>query len=144
MNLSQNNIGSVGCTDFCETSLENSVIKKIDLSKNRLADRDVSSLAAMLRENDSLEELDLSHNGFSVKYGNVLRPALAENPSLTKLDLSWNKINHKSAEKIFHGLKMFTVEKKAVDYIDWMKDRQNVIQQLNGSGMDVSTPAFIL
>ena len=113
MNLSKNRIGMNGCkalgSFLNETTCQ---LKNLDLSKNKLTDRDVGTLLGALHENQSLQKLNLSRNLLTKKSVNSLCEFLMQNSSVTELDLSWNTLKAQGVERIMATLRNDATLKK--------------------------------
>ena len=108
IDLSNNNIGSLGCAEICKLLVNrNSELRWLDLSKNGITDEGTKHLSEALRnENCKLQELYLGNNNISHTGAQYLSKALRnENCKLQKLDLSGNNISYTGAQHLSEALR---------------------------------------
>lgn len=64
----------------------------LNLSRNRLSDRDGRYIAEGLKTNTALKHLDLRKNDLGAKFGDDMASAISENRDLRELLLGWNRL----------------------------------------------------
>lgn len=92
LDLSNNNISSMGCAAVGEALVENCTLVELSIRGNNIADSGFVTLAQALAQNTTLTKLDVSHNLVGVEGIRALASAVQENRTLAILDLSWNFI----------------------------------------------------
>ena len=64
----------------------------LNLSRNRLSDRDAKYLTEALKDNTTLTDLDVQKNEFGALFGAHMASALQENRELKCLSVGWNRL----------------------------------------------------
>jgi hypothetical protein len=99
------NMGSAGARHLADgLSSKNSVVEKLDLSRNKLGDAEAGIFARVLSANQNRKSLDLSYNEIGNAGAFVLAVALRQNNTLEVLDLSWNRIGSNGASALADAL----------------------------------------
>ncbi|KAK3593534.1 hypothetical protein CHS0354_018613 [Potamilus streckersoni] len=86
--------------DFMKT---NDTLQVLDLSDNKVNDRDAEHIAAIIQSNESIHELILRRNDIG-DGAEIIGNALSHNDTIATIDLSWNNIRSKGAIGLCHGL----------------------------------------
>ena len=95
LDLSSNGLGQRGAQILCEAlgAKQPPMLRRLDLSNNKLFDGATQHLTELLRKCASLEALVLRDNAMSVVSAVKLQKALAlKSCPLTELDVSWNSL----------------------------------------------------
>lgn len=77
----------------------------LNLSRNRLSDRDGRYIAEGLKTNTTLRHLDLRKNDLGATFGSDMAAALAENRDLRELLLGWNRLESSGSAALLQELK---------------------------------------
>jgi Ran GTPase-activating protein (RanGAP) involved in mRNA processing and transport len=86
------------------TTLSVSSITSLNLSKNKLSNSGILSLAKILENNCAIQDLDLSWNEVRAVGAKALILALRSNIKLIDLNLSWNAISASFVDKTFKNI----------------------------------------
>ncbi|XP_066512860.1 ribonuclease inhibitor-like [Hoplias malabaricus] len=106
LGLAQCRLGKQSCEHLRSVLLENSSLKKLDLSKNDLQDSGVKELCDGLKSEDcKLETLRLAQCRLGKQSCEHLRSVLLNNSSLKNLDLSNNDLQDSGVKELCDGLK---------------------------------------
>lgn len=77
----------------------------LNLSRNRLSDRDGRYIAEGLKTNTTLRHLDLRKNDLGATFGSDMASALAENRDLRELLLGWNRLESSGSAALLQEMK---------------------------------------
>ncbi|CUF01429.1 leucine-rich repeat protein, putative [Bodo saltans] len=77
----------------------------LNLSRNRLSDRDGRYIAEGLKTNTTLRHLDLRKNDLGATFGSDMASALAENRDLRELLLGWNRLESSGSAMLLQEMK---------------------------------------
>jgi len=98
-------LGDGGVKKICEALKENTSVKALDLSGNRVGAEGVEAICDLLKENETIEVLYLEDNRIDDEDCEELAHRLKKNKTLKQLSLSGNQITSKGAKAIAHALK---------------------------------------
>ncbi|CAF1119383.1 unnamed protein product [Adineta ricciae] len=97
LNLSHNNIGQSGCEALCQSLLFNCMVSILILDGNRFDDKCAIYLAELLASHKYLIHVSLSENLFeSTSAAQLFAEALSNNESVEHLDVSFNHFQQKA------------------------------------------------
>lgn len=105
LDLSGNQIGHDGCQAIAQLLLPKaSEIGTLNLSNNKLLDRDAVCLAEVLTNNKNMRELDVSQNLFAEKAGVAIGNMMQQNVGIKDVNISWNRLRGKGCKALAEGL----------------------------------------
>jgi len=88
LNLSRNNLQSMGCVVICKALEKVSTLSKLYFRSNNISGKAAKDIAAVSYQNTQLQELDLSGNNLQVKGCMLICKALQKLSTLSKLAIS--------------------------------------------------------
>jgi hypothetical protein len=95
LDLSQQRITDKDVAELCEALIGNQTLRVLNLAKNKIGDKGAGAIATMLEQNWFLRELDLSENSIKKFGAYKLREAFDLNITLQSLKLEGNPIKGK-------------------------------------------------
>ena len=98
------NVGYVECDVIAKMLTENTTVKQLNFSHNKLDSKCADKICEMLCNNNTLTHLDLSGNKLDSECADKICEGLCNNNTLKCLFLSNNKFDSEGAEKICEGL----------------------------------------
>jgi Ran GTPase-activating protein (RanGAP) involved in mRNA processing and transport len=108
LRLDSNHVADLGAKHLGMCLLTNSTLRVLTLSNNSIGDNGAVALGESLKENEGLEELDLARNLIATQGGDELLEAVQSNHVLSKLNLSKNKLTGAVADQLGLALKANT------------------------------------
>jgi Ran GTPase-activating protein (RanGAP) involved in mRNA processing and transport len=109
LDLSFNNISSVGGANILEAMLQNETIRVFSIAGNLLDDECATLVGELLLFNKAIEHLDISRNRLGAVCMEQISAALLKNRSLQSLDLGFNRLTaggQESTEAFFSAICM--------------------------------------
>uniref|UniRef100_A0A061SAY4 Leucine-rich repeat-containing protein loc400891-like n=1 Tax=Tetraselmis sp. GSL018 TaxID=582737 RepID=A0A061SAY4_9CHLO len=105
LDLSRNRIGHEGCKAIAKLlAPKASEIRHLNLSNNKLLDRDAVALCEVLSNNTTMQELDMSSNLLAEKAGVAIGGMVQQNVGLKEIHLGWNCMRGKGCKALAEGL----------------------------------------
>lgn len=108
---------------ICQALMNNSVMRVLNIAKNKLDERAGKPLGLMLDYNRYLEKLDLHWNNLRGNGAVALFEGLAENISLLELDISWNGLGRDSLSKAVTRINECFIKNNTLRHIDLSNNR---------------------
>lgn len=105
LDLSENKIGNEGVRYLLRSIEESNWLIYLSISDNNINDNALKYIGRFLTKNQTLKELDLSKNCLGELSNDELMIGIENNHSLLNLDLSWNHIRPASFASIAHALR---------------------------------------
>jgi hypothetical protein len=108
---------------ICQALMNNSVMRVLNIAKNKLDERAGKPLGVMLDYNRYLEKLDLHWNSLRGNGAVALFEGLAENISLLELDISWNGLGRDNLSKTVTKMNDCFIKNNTLRHIDLSNNR---------------------
>lgn len=113
LNLSNNNLGDLGCKYLFKNLSQNEVLKYLNLAGNEISSIGVEFMSDYLIKKDSLTTFILQNNIIGPQGAKLLSDPIAQNKSIRAFNLSYNGISAQGAE---HLQNMFKENKKIISF----------------------------